>query len=178
MSGYNQPRRNFYGSNRGRGGSGGGQNNYARNGEATIITVPSRFVGRIIGELCEIWHLGFELLACVGRGGSKVAELQRDTNAKIIITKEEFNGETTVKLIGNDQAIADAKWRIEELTVERERPKRFNDNYEYEKQEVEKPVEEEKFVCQPSRIMTDEEWAKIQTDNVSLLLSLFYSYFI
>lgn len=55
-----------------------------------------------------------------GKGGSKINDLQFESGAKIIVTKEEENNETLVKLIGSDEEINKADELIKELTVERE----------------------------------------------------------
>lgn len=97
----------------GRGAGGGGRfnnrregNSYSnmnRNGDAKMIKIPTRFVGRVIG-----------------RGGSKISDLQFESGAKIIVTKEEENNETAVKLIGSQEEVEKAEMLIKDLTVDRE----------------------------------------------------------
>lgn len=70
---------------------------------ATVIKVPSKFVGRIIG-----------------RGGSKINDLQFESGAKINVTKDTEGDETMVKLSGDENAVAKAESMIRELTIERD----------------------------------------------------------
>jgi ATP-dependent RNA helicase DDX43 len=102
---------------------GGGNHGPRRNNgnDATAIKVPSKFVGRIIG-----------------RGGTKISDLQFESGAKINVTKETDGNETVIKLIGDADAVAKAESLIRDLTIEREY-KQFNP----EPKQEEAPVEEE-----------------------------------
>ncbi|KAJ8942311.1 hypothetical protein NQ318_005302 [Aromia moschata] len=79
-----------------------GRDNY-KNGSDNeeLLNVPSKYVGRIIG-----------------RGGSKINELQSESGAKIHVTKDTLGEETVVKLFGDPDAINKAKTLINELTTE------------------------------------------------------------
>ncbi|KRT86558.1 K Homology domain containing protein [Oryctes borbonicus] len=84
-------------------GNGNSFNNPGRSGDAKIIKIPSKFVGRVIGK-----------------GGSKINDLQFESGAKIIVTKDQEENETMVKLIGTDDEVTKAEGLIRELTVERD----------------------------------------------------------
>ncbi|RZC37020.1 DEAD, KH 1, Helicase C, and/or SNF2 N domain containing protein [Asbolus verrucosus] len=90
---------------------------------ATLIKVPSKFVGRIIG-----------------RGGCKINDLQFESGARINVTKETDGEQTVVKLIGDSDAMAKAESLIRDLTIERE-PLMYV-NHEPEPQEQKPPPEE------------------------------------
>ncbi|KAJ8977634.1 hypothetical protein NQ317_003611 [Molorchus minor] len=77
----------------------GSQN--VRNEEAEIINVPSKYVGRIIG-----------------RGGSKISELQQESGARIQVTRDTDGETTVVKLFGDVNSVAKAKSLIDELTTD------------------------------------------------------------
>ncbi|KYB26280.1 probable ATP-dependent RNA helicase DDX43 [Tribolium castaneum] len=97
-----------------RGGNRGGPRR-GGNDDATMIKVPSKFVGKIIG-----------------RGGSKVNDLQFESGAKINITKETEGDETFIRLSGTNDAVSKAESLIRELTIER-------DSYVREVKEEEPP---------------------------------------
>ncbi|KAG5890212.1 hypothetical protein JTB14_028754 [Gonioctena quinquepunctata] len=107
---YNQRTRQFSRGGRGRGAPRGGwserdsQDNRRDRGtsdKCEVLNVPSRFVGRIIG-----------------RGGSKISELQSESGARIQVTKDTDGDETVVKVFGDDNAIAKAKELINDLTTD------------------------------------------------------------
>ncbi|XP_063921665.1 probable ATP-dependent RNA helicase DDX43 [Zophobas morio] len=100
------------------------------NDDATIIKVPSKFVGRIIG-----------------RGGSKISDLQFESGARINVTKDVEGDETLIRLIGDDEAVSKAESLIRELTIER-------DNFENRSVPLEQkpPLEEPTFVEPPKQI--------------------------
>ncbi|KAM3962107.1 putative ATP-dependent RNA helicase DDX43 [Aphomia sociella] len=80
------------------------RNQVHQNGNSKCITVPSQKVGRIIGK-----------------GGTKIRDLEYESEAKIKIG--ESNGtETTVNLIGTDEAISKVEGMINELLVDRKPP--------------------------------------------------------
>lgn len=74
-----------------------------RNDNRQTIKVPSRFVGRIIGK-----------------GGSKISDLQYESGCKINVTKEQDGDETVVILMGDEQSRQKAKELINDLTVDRQ----------------------------------------------------------
>ncbi|KAJ8305641.1 hypothetical protein KUTeg_016186 [Tegillarca granosa] len=93
----------------GRGGRGRGRdfgsrnendgNSYGSNDNMICISVPSNGVGRIIGK-----------------GGSKIRELESDSGARIkILSDESEDGETKVQLRGSTEAQAKAKEMIEDI---------------------------------------------------------------
>lgn len=100
--GYNR-RDDNGGGYRGNGGGGGGGNRRYQNDEpSTLIKVPSKFVGRIIG-----------------RGGSTINGLQSESGARINVTKDTDGDETVIRLSGSDDAVARAEELIRDLTVDR-----------------------------------------------------------
>jgi len=83
-----------YGGGRGGGGGYGG----GGGGASEVMQVESRNVGRIIG-----------------RGGSKIRELQDDSGAKIQVGREEDEyGMKTVEISGSDEEVQAAKQMIEQ----------------------------------------------------------------
>ncbi|GLV32989.1 uncharacterized protein CBL_10336 [Carabus blaptoides fortunei] len=79
------------------------KNNYGRprfdaNDPCVQMEVPSHMVGKIIG-----------------RGGAKINELQSDSGARIVVTKEESNGMVVVKLHGAEEVTNKAKELIEDV---------------------------------------------------------------
>ncbi|CAH1098992.1 unnamed protein product [Psylliodes chrysocephalus] len=72
-----------------------------RDGKCEIMHVPSTKVGKVIG-----------------RGGSKINELQSDSGAKIQVTKETEGDDTVVKMFGSDSCVARAKELINDLVNE------------------------------------------------------------
>ncbi|KAG8181824.1 hypothetical protein JTE90_001478 [Oedothorax gibbosus] len=83
------------------------------NGETSVIQIDSTYVGRVIG-----------------RGGSKIQELQDESGAQIKILKDsEADGCTSVKLTGSDEAREKAKVMIEELTTDVGRMSSNRSNY-------------------------------------------------
>ncbi|KAL8597743.1 hypothetical protein ACOMHN_001702 [Nucella lapillus] len=86
-------------------GSGGGGNGYgggSGGGSKEVMTIDSSFVGRIIGK-----------------GGSRIRELQDETGCRINVSRDGGNyGQTEVELVGGRQAIQHAKERIEEITTQ------------------------------------------------------------
>ncbi|CAH1101226.1 unnamed protein product [Psylliodes chrysocephalus] len=77
----------------------GGQN--WRDDKFEVMYVPSMKVGRVIG-----------------RGGSKINELQSESGARIQVTKDIEGEDTLVKLFGDESCITKAKELITELTTE------------------------------------------------------------
>jgi len=83
-----------FGGNYGRGGGGGERNG----GDSTVMKVDSASVGRIIGK-----------------GGSKIRQLEQDSQARIKISREEDDyGKKEVEISGTPDEIAVAKEMIEE----------------------------------------------------------------
>ena len=115
------------------------------NDDATIIKVPSKFVGRIIG-----------------RGGSKISDLQFESGARINVTKDVEGDETLIRLIGDDEAVSKAESLIRELTIER-------DNFENRSVPLEQkpPLEEPTFVEPPKQI----NWRAVFEESVSSYIS-------
>jgi len=75
-----------------------------RGGNAIRIDVPNSYVGRIIG-----------------RGGSRIRELQDDSGARINIVKDEANSDTTpVELTGSEDCQYQAKQMIEAILQEQQ----------------------------------------------------------
>jgi len=82
------------------GGGGGGYNNYA-DGSSSNIEIDSNKVGMVIG-----------------RGGSKIREIQESFNVHVKIDREAGqNGYTGVTIRGDDTAIESAKTYIQELVA-------------------------------------------------------------
>jgi len=82
----------------GGGGGGGGFGGGGGGGESETMQVESRNVGRIIG-----------------RGGSKIRELQDDSGAKIQVAREEGeNGMKSVEISGSYEAVQAAKQMIQD----------------------------------------------------------------
>ncbi|CAH1101227.1 unnamed protein product [Psylliodes chrysocephalus] len=80
----------------------GGQN--WRDDKFETMYVPSMKVGKIIG-----------------RGGSKINELQGESGARIQVTKDVEGDDTIVKLFGSDSCVARAKELINDLVTEPDR---------------------------------------------------------
>lgn len=105
-----EPQRNFQPRNssrrerddNGSGGNRGGNRRIQNDDPSTLIMVPSKFVGRIIG-----------------RGGSKINDLQFESGAKINVTKDTDGDQTIIKIAGRDDAVAKAEELIRDLTIER-----------------------------------------------------------
>jgi len=74
-------------------------------GNTMEMTVPRNQVGRIIG-----------------RGGSRIRQLQDDSGCRINIRKDEMGDETTVELSGSDECQFHAKQMIEEICNEQSYP--------------------------------------------------------
>merc|ERR1719470_235221 len=73
-------------------------------GDGIRIDVPNSYVGRIIG-----------------RGGSRIRELQDDSGARINILKNEATGESTpVELVGSQDCQQRAKELIEDILQEQQ----------------------------------------------------------
>eukprot|EP00745_Piridium_sociabile_P014797 TRINITY_DN21806_c1_g1_i1.p1 TRINITY_DN21806_c1_g1~~TRINITY_DN21806_c1_g1_i1.p1 ORF type:complete len:228 (+),score=44.67 TRINITY_DN21806_c1_g1_i1:75-686(+) len=80
------------------GGGGGGSGGSSKE----VIRVDSSFVGRIIGK-----------------GGSRIRELQDETGCRINVSRDGGNyGQTEVELIGSQLAIQHAKDRIDDITTQ------------------------------------------------------------
>lgn len=90
---------------------GDNRRNFQRqDGQKKVITVPSQMVGRIIGK-----------------GGSKIRELESETDAKIKIGDSDGTF-TNITLSGSQDAIAKVEGMINELTEDRPPPSRDNHN--------------------------------------------------
>lgn len=85
-----------------KGGNRGGNRRFQNDEPLKLIKVPSKFVGRIIG-----------------RGGSKISDLQFESGAKINVTKDTDGDQTIIKLAGANDAVAKAEELIRDLTIER-----------------------------------------------------------
>ncbi|GBM20865.1 putative ATP-dependent RNA helicase DDX43 [Araneus ventricosus] len=91
-------------SNRGRTFTRGGRNerNWRSNEESSEIQIDSNYVGRVIG-----------------RGGSKIQELQTESGAHIkVLQDSDVDGSTSIRLTGSSEAREKAKTMIEELTTD------------------------------------------------------------
>lgn len=85
-----------------RGGHKDGNRRFQNDEPSKLIKVPSKFVGRIIG-----------------RGGSKISDLQFESGAKINVTKDTDGDQTIIKLAGANDAVSKAEELIRDLTIER-----------------------------------------------------------
>ncbi|XP_056636456.1 probable ATP-dependent RNA helicase DDX43 isoform X2 [Diorhabda sublineata] len=71
-------------------------------------------------EKCEVLRVASKNIGkIIGRGGSKISELQTVSGARIQVTRETEGDETVVKLFGIDETIEKAKNLIDELTTEK-----------------------------------------------------------
>lgn len=75
-----------------------------------------RYAARRVDILNREWWL------FLGRGGSKISDLQFESGCKINVTKEQDGDETVVVLTGDEKARQKAEELISGLTVDRERP--------------------------------------------------------
>ncbi|KAF5294042.1 hypothetical protein FQR65_LT10945 [Abscondita terminalis] len=91
-------------------GSNNWRNPKTENGNYVSMEVPTKCVGRIIGK-----------------GGSKISDLQYESGAKITVTKEITGDNTVVKISGLETEISKAREMIEQLTIER--PPRQEKNF-------------------------------------------------
>jgi len=88
-----------YGGGRGGGGGGGGFGGGFGGGDKEVMQIDTSFVGRIIGK-----------------GGSRVRELQEDTGCRINVSRDGGQyGQTDVELVGDRNAINRAKDAIEDI---------------------------------------------------------------
>lgn len=86
----------------GGGGFGGGNSYGGDRNQSMEIEIERAFVGRVIG-----------------RGGSKIRELENDTGARIKVYSDRSNGMMTpIELIGSEDSQMHAKQLIEELCVQ------------------------------------------------------------
>jgi len=93
-------RRDNYGDRRG--GGGGGRGGFGSDGDGETIYVDSSEVGRIIG-----------------RGGSRIREMEEDSGCRIKVSRDQTSdGLSSVELSGSKHAIADAKKFIQDAGVE------------------------------------------------------------
>jgi len=93
--------RQSYGQQRGYGGGGGGGRGGGGfgGGDKEVMQIDSSFVGRIIGK-----------------GGSRVRELQDETGCRINVSRDGGQyGQTDVELIGDRNAIARARDAIDDI---------------------------------------------------------------
>ncbi|KAG8190964.1 hypothetical protein JTE90_010826 [Oedothorax gibbosus] len=79
---------------------------------------PFSGVNYLSKECLEIQIASSNVGKVIGRGGSKIKELQNDSGARISIDRESFDGYTSVKLTGSAEACEKAKALIEELTAD------------------------------------------------------------
>lgn len=79
-------------------------NDQRSDNQKQTIRVPSRYVGRIIGK-----------------GGSKINDLQFESGCRINVTKEQDGDQTSVVLTGDEKSRQKAEELINDLTVDRER---------------------------------------------------------
>ncbi|KAL3288434.1 hypothetical protein HHI36_002880 [Cryptolaemus montrouzieri] len=75
--------------------------NFKENDGATVIKIPTRFVGKVIG-----------------RGGSKISELQLESGARINVTRDTEGDDTIVKLSGKENEINKARDLINDLATD------------------------------------------------------------
>lgn len=85
-----------------------------------------------------------------GRGGAKINELQSDSGARIVVTKEELNGNVVVKLFGAEEVTNKAKELIEDVIGVRKTEM-------IEKQSDEAPL-----------TLVDIDWRELNAQNVSM----------
>lgn len=91
-----------------------------------FIKVPSKCLGRIIGNVFSYFLLRkLIILYILGKGGSKIRDLQFFSGALINVTKEVEGDDTKIKIVGADNEIEAAKRLIEPFTEEL-KPKREN----------------------------------------------------
>merc|ERR1719483_308160 len=95
--------RDSYGDRRGGGGGGGrGGGGGGGDGDGETIYVESSEVGRIIG-----------------RGGSRIREMEEDSGCRIKVSRDgNSDGLSSVELSGSKGSISDAKQRIKDTGVE------------------------------------------------------------
>ncbi|XP_063431630.1 ATP-dependent RNA helicase glh-1-like isoform X8 [Mytilus trossulus] len=97
-----------FGSGGGSNGGGFGRSNDSGPSDSSTIRVDSSKIGRVIGK-----------------GGSKIRELQDETGAQINISKDDDgSGEKEIQLEGSPDAVAKAKEMINELTQDDRGPPR------------------------------------------------------
>ncbi|KAK7100516.1 far upstream element-binding protein 2-like [Littorina saxatilis] len=83
----------------GGGGGGGGYSSGGGEGAKEVMQIDSSFVGRVIGK-----------------GGSRVRELQDETGCRINVSRDGHGAYTDVELIGSGSAIAKARQAIDDIT--------------------------------------------------------------
>lgn len=123
------------------------------NGET--LKVPSRCVGRIIG-----------------RGGSKINDLQYESGAKITVTKETEGDETIVKISGSSSEIKRAVDLIKDLTVDR--PQREESNFTYSAPEPSASTEPPKEINWKEFLAKCDEEEKKEWDKLTPIVKEFY----
>ncbi|XP_063431623.1 ATP-dependent RNA helicase glh-1-like isoform X7 [Mytilus trossulus] len=97
-----------FGSGGGSNGGGFGRSNDSGQSDSSTIRIDSSMIGRVIGK-----------------GGSKIRELQDETGATINISKDDDgSGEKEIQLEGSPDAVAKAKEMINELTQDDRGPPR------------------------------------------------------
>ncbi|KAJ8925636.1 hypothetical protein NQ315_009481 [Exocentrus adspersus] len=136
----------LYRNNRAGGGGGGGRASWNNEGDQSeSLNVPSRFVGRIIG-----------------RGGSKINELQTDSGARIQVTKETIGDDTIIKIFGNQDSINKAKSLINDLTTDSIQFVKASDNPpQTQPQEERKPIVDWKTFLKECEDAEEAEWSKL-----------------
>ncbi|XP_018565076.1 probable ATP-dependent RNA helicase DDX43 [Anoplophora glabripennis] len=128
----------------------GNSSNMTENDQTETINVPSKFIGRIIG-----------------RGGSKINELQSDSGAKIQVTKDIIGDDTVVKIFGNQDSIDKAKSLINSLTTDTTEMVRINSNPP--------PLQEEKKVVDWKTLLKEcEEAEQAEWDKYPQIKKQFY----
>lgn len=103
------------GSNRGGGGGGQGRYQNSSNEISEVLNIPTRYIGRIIGGYLSQIKIYFFNNIYIGRGGSKIAELQTESNARIQVTKDTVDDDTIVKIFGDTESVLKAKDLILDL---------------------------------------------------------------
>lgn len=110
---------------------------------------------------------------CVGRGGSKIKEIQSDSGARVNVTKDTDGDNTIVRISGTDSQISKAKDLIESLT------KDFNGfnispKEEVKQEEVQEEEEDPENVIYINGWKTKKyetnkfDWQKLARESVSI----------
>ncbi|KAK9886642.1 hypothetical protein WA026_017563 [Henosepilachna vigintioctopunctata] len=121
------------------------------NGETITMKIPSRFVGKVIG-----------------RGGSKISELQSESGARIIVTDDKDGDDTVLKLIGANENVIKARNMIEDIAKD---PIRFV-NSSIEDYEKPKPVYEQ--IDWTARFAESDRLNREKFDKLGPIIKKFY----
>ncbi|XP_044746530.1 probable ATP-dependent RNA helicase DDX43 [Coccinella septempunctata] len=113
--------------------------NYSQNSqfEKTTINIPTHLVGKVIG-----------------RGGSKIRDIQSESGARVNVTKDTDGDQTLVRISGNKGEIDKAVDLIESLTKDVE-------SFSINSGQVEEPKEEEN----PDNVIYINGWKTKKYDN-------------